>query len=79
VTALDYRLDAALVPIAEAARIAHVGPRAVHNWCTRGYVNHAGERIVIPVYLVNGKRQVIPLDVLRAEAATRRKAGRSAA
>lgn len=73
---LDYDLHDALIPVSEAARLAGVATSTVHNWVSRGYLNRDDRRQYLRVESFDGARHFVPMDVLKAEAATRRRAGR---
>lgn len=63
----------------EAAALAgpSVTVAVVRNWASRGYVDHRGERQRLHVLRCDdGRRRVLAIEVLRAEAATRRRARR---
>jgi hypothetical protein len=71
---LDFDPSQGAVPVAEAARIARVTPRMIHMWVTRGYLDREGQRQKVPEYHIGGVRQVVPVDVAIAKAATARQA-----
>lgn len=66
---LDFDPSQGAVPVAEAARIAHVAEATVHMWVTRGYLDREGQRQKVPEYVFRGVRHVIPVDVQIAKAA----------
>ena len=63
-----------LVTVDTAAQLVGVTPSAVHNWITRGYVDQYGQRSWVTGFHIDGVRRVLPLDVLRADAAVERAA-----
>lgn len=77
-TPLPYDLHQSLIPIPEAARLAGVTVDVVRNWIHRGYRDpRSGEWTHLPSEKQGRLRYVRPIDVLLAEAATRRHARRS--
>jgi hypothetical protein len=76
-TPLPYDLHDSLVDLAEAARLADVTPAVVRNWIHRGYRDpRSGDWTYLPSEKQGGHRYVRPIDVLRAEAATRKRGRR---
>lgn len=75
-TPLPYDLHNALIDVPEAARLAGVTKAVVRNWIFRGYRARDGEWTHLPSEVDGGRRWVRPIDVLRAEAETRRRARR---
>ena len=51
-----------------AAALAGVTPSTVHNWISRGYVDRHGQRQWLTGFTIGGKRYVLPVDALRADA-----------
>lgn len=68
-----------LVTREQAAALARVTPQAVTNWATTGY-KCGGERVKLPVARRESGRPLFdPIEVAKAEYATRRRARRPAA
>ena len=73
---LPYDLHNSLIDIGEAARLADVSRSVVWNWITRGYRDRDGQWATLPAEKQGHRRWVRPIDVLQAEADTRRRARR---
>jgi hypothetical protein len=76
VTLLTVDLHHDLLTQREAAELAGVSVEAVRKWATRGYLDAHGQRQYLPDKGKPGHPRHLGIDVLRAEAATRRRAGR---
>lgn len=73
---LPYDLRESLIDVREAARLANVTQAVVRNWISRGYRARDGRWTHLVSERQDRKRYVRPIDVLHAEAATRRLARR---
>lgn len=62
--------DRRFMTVKAAAEMAGVTPQAIHNWITRGYLDAEGQRVYLTEHKEAGRRYVILLHVLLAEAAT---------
>jgi hypothetical protein len=76
VTVLTVDLHVDLLTREEAAVLAGVSVEAVRKWATRGYLDQHGQRRYLPDKGRPGAPRHLGIDVLKAEAATRRRAGR---
>jgi hypothetical protein len=75
VTPLTIDLHVDLLTQEQAAVLASVSVSAIRQWVSRGYLDH-GERRYLPDKGRPGHPRHLGIDVLKAEAATRRRAGR---
>lgn len=73
---LEFDLQTDLITVKRAAEIAGVSRATVEKWMRRGYLDRHGNRAKVPDHGVPGAPRVIGIEVLRAEAATRARAGR---
>jgi hypothetical protein len=69
---VPYDLHDSLIDVGEAGRLAGVKPAVVRNWIHRGYRGRDGSWTHLASERQGRRRYVRPIDVLRAEAATRR-------
>ena len=63
-----------LITVETAAALVGVKPSTIHNWISRGYVDQYGQRSWVNGFHIDGVRRVMPVDVLRADAAVERAA-----
>lgn len=75
--ALPYDLWESTITYARAAELAGVGINVIYNWASRGYRGTDGQWHRLDVYATAEGKRLQPIQVLRAEAATRRRARRA--
>lgn len=75
--ALPYDLWDSTITYAQAAELAGVDVQVVYNWASRGYRGADGQWQRLDVYVTAEGKRLQPIQVLRAEAATRRRARRA--
>jgi len=74
VLTIDLQRD--LLTVRAGAELAGVSVSAVRKWMTRGYTAADGVHVRLRDHGVPGCPRVLGIEVLRAEAATRARAGR---
>lgn len=68
-----------LITVSQAAQLCGVKPVSVRNWTTRGYLTRTGETRKLPVARREGRTLLLdPVEVAKAEHATRERARRAA-
>lgn len=75
-TLLTVDLHVDLLTREQAAVLAGVSVEAVRKWAARGYLDGNGQRQYLPDKGRPGAPRHLGIDVLKAEAATRHRAGR---
>lgn len=69
-----------LITVGQAAELCGVGPPAVRHWINRGYLARDGQRARLPVARREGRTVLLdPVEVAKAEHATRQRARRAPA
>lgn len=77
IEALPYDLHESTITYAQAAELAAVKLSVVYNWASRGYRDLDGQWQHLTVYETAEGKRLQPIQVLRAEAATRKRARRA--
>lgn len=75
--ALPYDLWESTITYAQAAQLAGVDIQVIYNWASRGYRGLDGQWQHLAVYATAEGKRLQPIQVLRAEAATRKRARRA--
>jgi hypothetical protein len=69
-----------LITTDQAAILCGVKPGTIRQWASRGYLTAAGERRILPVTRRDGRALLLdPVEVAKAERATRERARRFSA